>query len=112
LDENVVRQISAYKEEPEWMLEFRLNAYRHYRKRPIPTWGADLSGLNLNEIIYYARPKQIDQKSWDDVPEISKIPLTALAYLKRNRSTWQASGHSTTRKWSTTISRKTWKNRA
>ncbi|NMC16636.1 MAG: Fe-S cluster assembly protein SufB [Chloroflexi bacterium] len=69
LDENVVRQISAYKEEPEWMLEFRLNAYRHYRKRPIPTWGADLSGLNLDEIIYYARPKQIDQKSWDDVPE-------------------------------------------
>jgi ABC-type transport system involved in Fe-S cluster assembly, permease component len=64
-----VRQISAYKEEPDWMLDFRLNAYRHYRKRAIPTWGADLSGLNLDEIIYYARPKQIDQKSWDDVPD-------------------------------------------
>jgi len=69
LDEDVIRQISAYKEEPEWMLEFRLNAFRHYRSRAIPTWGADLSGLKLDDIIYYARPKQIDQKSWEDVPE-------------------------------------------
>lgn len=69
LDEEVVRQISAYKEEPAWMLEFRLNAFRHFSKRAIPTWGADLSGLNLENIIYYARPKQIDQKSWEDVPE-------------------------------------------
>jgi len=69
LDEEVIRQISAMKEEPEWMLEFRLKAYRHYLERPMPAWGPDLSDLNLDEIYYYVRPEEIDQKSWDDVPD-------------------------------------------
>ena len=69
LDEEVVRQISAMKEEPEWMLEFRLKAYRHFIERPNPSWGPDLSDLNLDEIYYYVRPEEIDQKSWDDVPD-------------------------------------------
>ena len=72
LDENVVRQISAFKEEPSWMLEFRLKAYRHFLKRPMPNWGPDLSGLNLDGIYFYVRPEEIDQKSWDDVPETIK----------------------------------------
>jgi len=69
LSEEVIRQISAFKEEPEWMLEFRLKAYRHFIERPMPTWGPDLSGLNLDEIIFYARPPQVDQKRWEDVPD-------------------------------------------
>ena len=68
LDEEVVRQISHYKEEPEWMLDFRLKAYNHFIKRPMPGWGPDLSGLNLDDIYYYVRPEQVDQKSWEDVP--------------------------------------------
>ena len=72
LDEEVVRQISAFKEEPEWMLEFRLKAYRHFIQRPMPNWGPDLSGLNLDEIYFYVRPEEIDQRSWDDVPETIK----------------------------------------
>ena len=72
LDEEVIRQISAFKEEPEWMLEFRLKAYRHFLERPMPSWGPDLSGLNLDEIYFYVRPEEIDQKSWDDVPETIK----------------------------------------
>jgi Fe-S cluster assembly protein SufB len=69
LSEEVIRQISAFKEEPEWMLEFRLKAYRHFIERPMPTWGPDLSGLNLGEIIFYARPPQVDQKRWEDIPD-------------------------------------------
>jgi Fe-S cluster assembly protein SufB len=69
LSEEVIRQISAFKEEPEWMLEFRLKAYRHFIERPMPTWGPDLSGLNLDEIIFYARPPQVDQKRWEDIPD-------------------------------------------
>ena len=69
LSEEVIRQISAFKEEPEWMLEFRLKAYRHFIERPMPTWGPDLSGLNLDEIVFYARPPQVDQKRWEDVPD-------------------------------------------
>ncbi|MDY0125200.1 MAG: Fe-S cluster assembly protein SufB [Anaerolineaceae bacterium] len=72
LDEEVIRQISAFKEEPEWILEFRLKAYRHFLERPMPSWGPDLSGLNLDEIYFYVRPEEIDQKSWDDVPETIK----------------------------------------
>ena len=88
LDEEVVRQISAMKEEPEWMLEFRLKAYRHYLERPMPGWGPDLSDLNLDEIYYYVRPEEIDQKSWDDVPDDIKntferlgIPEAVQRYL-------------------------------
>lgn len=72
LDEEVIHQISAFKEEPEWMLEFRLKAYRHFIQRPMPNWGPDLSGLNLDEIYFYVRPEEIDQRSWDDVPETIK----------------------------------------
>ena len=78
LSEEVVRQISAYKEEPEWMLEFRLKAYNHYIHRPMPTWGPDLSGLDLDNIYYYVRPLEIDQKSWEDVPDTIKTAFNKL----------------------------------
>lgn len=78
LSEEVVRQISAYKEEHEWMLEFRLKAYKHYIQRPMPTWGPDLSGLDLDNIYYYVRPEQIDQKSWEDVPDTIKTTFDKL----------------------------------
>ena len=78
LSEEVVRQISAYKEEPEWMLEFRLKAYKHYIQRPMPTWGPDLNGLDLDNIYYYVRPEQIDQKSWEDVPDTIKTTFDKL----------------------------------
>lgn len=72
LDENVVREISARKGEPEWMLDFRLRAYKHYVQRPMPNWGADLSGLNLDAITYYVRPTEMAGKNWDEVPDTIK----------------------------------------
>jgi Fe-S cluster assembly protein SufB len=69
LSETVVRKISAMKQEPEWMLDFRLKALRHFIQRPMPTWGPDLSGLDLNDIYYYVRPAEASEKNWDDVPE-------------------------------------------
>jgi Fe-S cluster assembly protein SufB len=72
LDEEVVRQISAMKGEPEWMLAFRLKALRHFQERPIPTWGADLRGLDLDDIYYYVKPTQDEGRSWEDVPETIK----------------------------------------
>jgi len=72
LNEEVVRQISAMKGEPEWMLAFRLKALRHFQERPIPTWGADLSGLDLDDIYYYVKPTQDEGRSWEDVPETIK----------------------------------------
>ncbi len=72
LDEKVVQQISAMKGEPEWMLEFRLKAFKHYKERPVPQWGGDLSQLNLDDLYYYVRPAEQEGRSWDDVPETIK----------------------------------------
>ncbi len=70
LNEEVVRQISAMKEEPEWMLRFRLKALEIYYSKPMPTWGGDLSDLErvLDDITYYIRPQDRMEHSWDDVP--------------------------------------------
>jgi Fe-S cluster assembly protein SufB len=72
LDEEVVRQISEMKGEPEWMLEKRLEAYRHFKQRPIPTWGPDLSSLDLDNIYYYVKPSEMESRSWEDVPDTIK----------------------------------------
>ncbi len=70
LNEDVVRTISKSKNEPEWMLNFRLKSLEIYKKTPVPTWGADLSQLDPEKITYYAIPdaKQ-NAKSWDEVPD-------------------------------------------
>ena len=72
LDREVVEQISAMKREPEWMLEFRLKALDHFNQRPMPTWGGDLSNLDLDEIYFYAKPAEEEGKTWDDVPDTIK----------------------------------------
>ena len=69
LDEDVVRQISAIKGEPEWMLEYRLKAYRHFIERPMPNWGPDLSELNFDDIYYYIKPTDKAGRTWDEIPE-------------------------------------------
>ncbi|HSG28947.1 MAG TPA: Fe-S cluster assembly protein SufB, partial [Candidatus Krumholzibacterium sp.] len=80
LSEEVVRQISAHKEEPEWMLEFRLKALEVYNSKPMPTWGGDLRGLEevLDEIYFYVRPQDRMEHSWDDVPENIKTTFEKL----------------------------------
>lgn len=78
LDEKVVRQISAIKGEPEWMLKFRLKALRYFLEREIPTWGADLSDLDLDDIYYYVKPTETEGRTWDDVPETIKNTFSKL----------------------------------
>lgn len=72
LTEEGVRAISLLKNEPEWMLELRLKAYKHFLERPMPDWGADLSGINFDNIYYYIKPSQQGEDNWDDVPEYIK----------------------------------------
>ena len=78
LSEEVVREISAMKGEPEWMLNFRLKALKHFQSRPIPNWGADLSDLDLDEIYYYVKPTDVEGRSWDEVPETIKSTFDKL----------------------------------
>ena len=69
INEPVVRAISADKNEPEWMLKKRLEGFKVFLEKPVPTWGPDLSELNLDEIHYYMKPEAVkNSKSWDDVP--------------------------------------------
>jgi Fe-S cluster assembly protein SufB len=65
----VVRAISAEKQEPDWMLQKRLKALEFFQKTDIPTWGPDLSGLDLDEITYYTSPDARETDAWDEVPE-------------------------------------------
>jgi Fe-S cluster assembly protein SufB len=69
LSEDVVRQISAIKQEPEWMLERRLEAYRYFVEAKNPDWGPDLSEIDFNDYTYYIKPSERQQKNWDEVPE-------------------------------------------
>jgi len=72
LSEEIVKKISLMKNEPEWMLEFRLRALEHFINRPTPNWGGDLSNLDLDNIYYYVKPTEEESTSWDDVPETIK----------------------------------------
>ncbi len=78
LDRDIVEQISFMKGEPQWMLEFRLKALDHFLKRPMPTWGGDLSKLDLDDIYYYVKPADEESRSWDDVPETIKNTFNRL----------------------------------
>ncbi|RKT56328.1 Fe-S cluster assembly protein SufB [Saccharothrix australiensis] len=69
LDEDVVRDISAKKDEPDWMLEFRLKALRLFDRKPMPTWGSDLSGIDFDNIKYFVRSTEKQAATWDDLPD-------------------------------------------
>jgi Fe-S cluster assembly protein SufB len=78
LSKEVVEQISYMKGEPQWMRDFRLKALDHFQKRPMPTWGGDLSGLNLDDIYYYVKPAEQSAKNWDEVPNTIKETFNRL----------------------------------
>mgnify|MGYP001626167106 CR=1 FL=1 len=69
LDENIVREISKIKNEPEWMLDFRLKAYKYFKDRPMPAWGPDLSGIDFNSLSYFVRETSKKTSRWEDLPE-------------------------------------------
>ncbi len=78
LNESIIRDISARKQEPSWMLDKRLESYEIFKKKPIPVWGPDLSALNFDEIIFYIRPEDYKAMKWEDVPEAIKKTYDAL----------------------------------
>lgn len=68
LTRETILEMSRQKKEPEWMLELRLKAYEEFLKRPMPTWGPDLSELKFDEITYYLKPGDRNATDWNDVP--------------------------------------------
>src|SRR3989344_3530768 len=69
IDEELVKEISKQKNEPEWMLKIRLKGLKFFLEKPMPDWGPDLSGLDLSGIHYFLRPDAKQSRRWEDVPE-------------------------------------------
>lgn len=68
LSEKIIESISYFKKEPKWMLDFRLKAYKTFKHFDMPKWGADLSGINFDELYYYINPSEKKFRRWEDVP--------------------------------------------
>ena len=87
LSEEIIRQISAHKGEPEWMLDFRLKSYKTYLSKPMPKWGGDLTRLDetLDDIYYYLKPQEKMERSWDDVPDDIKRTFERLGIPEAER---------------------------
>lgn len=85
LTEDVVRQISAEKEEPEWMLQFRLDAFHQYEKMSLPKFGPDLSGLDLEDMLYYQKATDRQYRDWEDVPDTIKNTFEKLGVPEAER---------------------------
>ncbi|WP_088285571.1 Fe-S cluster assembly protein SufB [Kineosporia sp. A_224] len=69
ISEDVVRNISALKNEPQWMLDLRLKGLRLFDKKPMPGWGSDLSGIDFDTIKYFVRSTEKQATSWEDLPD-------------------------------------------
>ncbi|GGM35738.1 FeS cluster assembly protein SufB [Paraliobacillus quinghaiensis] len=69
LTKKVVEEISSMKDEPQWMLDYRLKALEQFYNKPMPQWGGDLAELDFDEITYYVKPSERSERSWDEVPE-------------------------------------------
>ena len=86
LTRDTVEEISALKGEPEWMLKHRLRAYEHFQKRPMPLWTEGLDAIDFDKIIYYRKPSEREERSWDDVPDQIKQTFEKLGIPEAERN--------------------------
>jgi Fe-S cluster assembly protein SufB len=85
LNEDIVRQISKTKNEPKWMLDFRLKALALFNSKKMPSWGGDLKGIDFNSISYYIKPTSKQEKTWDKVPQDIKDTFERLGVPQAER---------------------------
>ena len=87
LSEDIIRQMSAMKKEPEWMLDFRLKAYKRFLRKPMPTWGGGdmLQAIDFDDIYYYIKPTEGQAKDWDMVPDSIKETYEKLGIPEAER---------------------------
>ena len=85
LTREIVEEISRSKGEPAWMTKFRVKSYEHFVRRPMPSWGADLSDIDFDNIYYYIKPLDEQVKSWDDLPEDIKNTYVKLGIPEAER---------------------------
>jgi Fe-S cluster assembly protein SufB len=85
LSREVVESISEYKDEPQWMRDFRLKALQHFLSRPTPTWGGNLGQIDWDDIHYFVRASEKASRSWEEVPEDIKKTFDRLGIPEAER---------------------------
>lgn len=88
LTEEIVRNISAYKHEPKWMLDYRLKSLELFYKLPMPDFGPDLSGIDFDDVIYFQKLADKKVNDWDDVPDKIKETFERLGFHKQSVTTF------------------------
>ena len=114
LNEAVVRDISTRKSEPEWMLDLRLKGLKLFERKPMPTWGSDLSGIDFDNIKYFVRSTEKQAATWDELPADIKATYDRLGIpeAEKQRLMSGVSRPSTSPRSSTTRSVRTSRSRA
>lgn len=92
LTPEIIEEISKQKQDPDWMKQFRLKALEVYNKLELPTWGPDISELNMDKIATYVRPKTNLNNSWDDVPDDIKNTFDKLRNSRSRKDIFSRSG--------------------
>ncbi len=85
LNEDILREMSWMKGEPDWMLNFRLKSLRHFEKRPMPNWGGDTSEIFFDDIFYYIKPTDGQVDNWEDLPDAIKDTYEKLGIPEAER---------------------------
>ncbi|MBI2596127.1 Fe-S cluster assembly protein SufB [Candidatus Daviesbacteria bacterium] len=85
LSPEIVTAISGYKKEPKWMKKFRLRSLEIFNKKPMPSWGADLSGIDFDNIFYYVKPSEKAEGNWEEVPDYIKKTFDKLGIPEAER---------------------------
>jgi len=85
LSREVVESISEYKDEPQWMRDFRIKAYEHFESRPTPAWGGNLGQIDWNDIHYFVRASEKNSRDWSEVPDDIKKTFDRLGIPEAER---------------------------
>ncbi|MCP3936467.1 MAG: Fe-S cluster assembly protein SufB [Actinomycetia bacterium] len=85
LDEELIREMSWMKGEPEWMRDFRLRSYEIFKRKPLPNWGGDLSEIYFDDIFYYIKPTEGQVDKWEDLPDAVKDTYEKLGIPEAER---------------------------
>ncbi len=86
INEDIIKAISKYKNEPQWMLDYRLKSYQKFLEKKNPTWGPDLSFINFDEFTYFLRASERAETSWDEVPDSIRDTFEKLGIPEAERN--------------------------
>ena len=85
LNEDIIREMSFLKKEPEWMLNFRLRSYEIFKQKPMPNWGGDTSEIFFDDIYYYIKPTEGQVDAWEELPDSVKDTYEKLGIPEAER---------------------------